>query len=137
MRAKLAPAIVENPQEFRFEAVRRVRGAAVLGKTTAKEAEKRRTVQSTCTIHRRLHPGSIKTQPTFFAGRRTEGDNRESPGNGRQVRSLLRHDNHQQRYRTSVSSAAKRNQQLGKGTAMGAGHLGENRVVAGVGRHAR
>lgn len=47
MRAKLAPAIVENPQEFRFEAVRRVRGAAVLGKTTAKEAEKRRTVQST------------------------------------------------------------------------------------------
>lgn len=47
LRAKLAPAIVENPQEFRFKTVRRVRGAAVFGKTTTKEAEKRRTVQST------------------------------------------------------------------------------------------
>lgn len=141
MRAKLAPAIVENPQEFRFEAVRRVRGAAVFGKTTAKEAEKQRTVQSAYdrhdAVHCHLRSGSNKIQPTFFSGRRAEGDNRESPGNGRQVWSLLRHDNHQQRYRTCVSSAAKRNQQFGKGTAMGAGHLGENRVVAGVRRHAR
>lgn len=69
MRAKLAPAIVENPQEFRFEAVRRVRGAAVFGKTTAKEAEKQRTVQSAYDMVPSIVicvPGRIKYNLHFF-----------------------------------------------------------------------